>query len=67
MALTLWDFGDEGWYSGLRGRGTRGWRRRGGVAGWRRNPPLFMRPGDVAEVEISGIGVLRNPVVAEAA
>ena len=38
----------------------------GGV-GWRRNPPLFMRPGDVAEVEISGIGVLRNPVVAEAA
>jgi 2-keto-4-pentenoate hydratase/2-oxohepta-3-ene-1,7-dioic acid hydratase in catechol pathway len=38
----------------------------GGV-GARRNPPLFMRPGDVAEVEISGIGVLRNPVVAEAA
>jgi 2-keto-4-pentenoate hydratase/2-oxohepta-3-ene-1,7-dioic acid hydratase in catechol pathway len=37
----------------------------GGV-GWKRNPPLFMRPGDVAEVEISGIGVLRNPVVAEA-
>jgi 2-keto-4-pentenoate hydratase/2-oxohepta-3-ene-1,7-dioic acid hydratase in catechol pathway len=38
----------------------------GGV-GARRNPPLFMRPGDVAEVEISAIGVLRNPVVAEAA
>jgi 2-keto-4-pentenoate hydratase/2-oxohepta-3-ene-1,7-dioic acid hydratase in catechol pathway len=38
----------------------------GGV-GVKRNPPLFMRPGDVAEVEISGIGVLRNPVVAEAA
>ena len=38
----------------------------GGV-GWKREPPLFMRPGDVAEVEISGIGVLRNPVVAEAA
>jgi 2-keto-4-pentenoate hydratase/2-oxohepta-3-ene-1,7-dioic acid hydratase in catechol pathway len=37
----------------------------GGV-GVKRNPPLFMRPGDVAEVEISGIGVLRNPVVAEA-
>jgi len=37
----------------------------GGV-GWKRDPPLFMRPGDVAEVEISGIGVLRNPVVAEA-
>ena len=38
----------------------------GGV-GVKRTPPLFMRPGDVAEVEISGIGVLRNPVVAEAA
>jgi 2-keto-4-pentenoate hydratase/2-oxohepta-3-ene-1,7-dioic acid hydratase in catechol pathway len=37
----------------------------GGV-GVKRNPPLFMRPGDVAEVEISGIGVLCNPVVAEA-
>ena len=38
----------------------------GGV-GVKRNPPLFMRSGDVAEVEISGIGVLRNPVVAEMA
>jgi 2-keto-4-pentenoate hydratase/2-oxohepta-3-ene-1,7-dioic acid hydratase in catechol pathway len=38
----------------------------GGV-GAKRTPPLFMRPGDVAEVEISGIGVLRNPIVAEAA
>jgi len=38
----------------------------GGV-GVKRNPPLFMRPGDVAEVEISSIGVLRNPVVAEPA
>lgn len=38
----------------------------GGV-GMKRTPPLFMRPGDVAEVEISGVGVLRNPVVAEAA
>ena len=37
----------------------------GGV-GAKRNPPLFMRPGDVVEVEISGIGVLRNQVVAEA-
>lgn len=36
----------------------------GGV-GLKRNPPLFVRAGDVAEVEISGIGVLRNPVVAE--
>jgi 2-keto-4-pentenoate hydratase/2-oxohepta-3-ene-1,7-dioic acid hydratase in catechol pathway len=38
----------------------------GGV-GVKRNPQLFMRPGDVVEVEISRIGVLRNPVVAEAA
>jgi len=37
----------------------------GGV-GVKRRPPLFMRPGDVAEVEISGVGVLRNPVIAEA-
>lgn len=38
----------------------------GGV-GAKRNPPLFMKAGDVAEVEISGIGVLRNPVEAERA
>jgi 2-keto-4-pentenoate hydratase/2-oxohepta-3-ene-1,7-dioic acid hydratase in catechol pathway len=38
----------------------------GGV-GLKRHPQLFMRPGDIAEVEISGIGVLRNPVIAEAA
>ena len=38
----------------------------GGV-GARRTPPLWMRPGDNVEVEISEIGVLRNPVVAEAA
>ncbi|MBA3439660.1 MAG: fumarylacetoacetate hydrolase family protein [Pyrinomonadaceae bacterium] len=30
-----------------------------------RKPPLFMKPGDMVEVEVSGIGVLRNPVVAE--
>lgn len=36
----------------------------GGV-GSRRQPPLWMWPGDVVEVEISGIGVLRNTVVAE--
>lgn len=36
----------------------------GGV-GLKRKPPLFMKPGDTVEVEISGIGVLRNPVVAE--
>ena len=38
----------------------------GGV-GLKRSPQLFMRPGDIAEVAISGIGVLRNPVIAEAA
>lgn len=37
----------------------------GGV-GAKRNPPLWMKDGDVCEVEISGIGVLRNPVRAEA-
>ncbi len=37
----------------------------GGV-GSKRKPPLWMRAGDVVEVEISHIGVLRNPVVAEA-
>ena len=37
----------------------------GGV-GAKRNPPLWLKPGDVAEVEISGIGVLRNTVEAEA-
>jgi 2-keto-4-pentenoate hydratase/2-oxohepta-3-ene-1,7-dioic acid hydratase in catechol pathway len=30
-----------------------------------RKPPVYMKPGDVAEVEIDGIGLLRNPVVAE--
>lgn len=36
----------------------------GGV-GAKRNPPLWMKPGDVAEIEVSGIGILRNPVVQE--
>jgi 2-keto-4-pentenoate hydratase/2-oxohepta-3-ene-1,7-dioic acid hydratase in catechol pathway len=35
--------------------------------GHRRNPPLWMTPGDVLEVEISGIGTLRNRVVDEKA
>jgi acylpyruvate hydrolase len=33
----------------------------GGV-GAARKPPVFMRPGDVFEVEIEGIGVLSNVV-----
>ncbi len=32
--------------------------------GFARKPPVFLKPGDVCEVEIEGIGVLRNPVVA---
>jgi len=36
-----------------------------GDVGLKRNPPLFMKPGDTVEVEVSGIGVLRNPVIAE--
>jgi len=27
-----------------------------------REPPVFMQPGDIFEVEIEGMGVLRNPV-----
>jgi 2-keto-4-pentenoate hydratase/2-oxohepta-3-ene-1,7-dioic acid hydratase in catechol pathway len=37
----------------------------GGV-GSRRNPPLWMKPGDVVEVEIDRIGLLRNGVADEA-
>ena len=33
--------------------------------GWSRKPPRFMRPGDVCEVEIEGIGTLSNPIVAQ--
>jgi len=33
--------------------------------GFARNPQLWMAPGDVCEVEIEGVGLLRNPVVAE--
>jgi 2-keto-4-pentenoate hydratase/2-oxohepta-3-ene-1,7-dioic acid hydratase in catechol pathway len=33
--------------------------------GARRTPPRWLRPGDVVEVDISGIGVLRNEVVDE--
>ena len=34
--------------------------------GWARKPPLFMKPGDVCEVEIEGIGTLSNPIADEA-
>ncbi|SAK86438.1 5-oxopent-3-ene-1,2,5-tricarboxylate decarboxylase [Caballeronia hypogeia] len=38
----------------------------GGVGG-KRNPPLWMKDGDVLEVEVSCVGVLRHPVRNEAA
>ena len=37
----------------------------GGV-GSRRNPPLWMKPGDTVEVEIDRIGLLRNGIADEA-
>jgi 2-keto-4-pentenoate hydratase/2-oxohepta-3-ene-1,7-dioic acid hydratase in catechol pathway len=35
--------------------------------GLRRNPQVWMKDGDVVEVELEGVGVLRNPVVKERA
>lgn len=37
----------------------------GGV-GARRSPPVWMKAGDVVEIEVDRIGVLRNPIVDEA-
>ncbi len=37
----------------------------GGV-GARRKPPLWMKPGDIVEVEVERLAVLRNPIVDEA-
>ena len=34
--------------------------------GARRQPPLFLHPGDIVEVEIEPIGMIRNQMVAEA-
>jgi 2-keto-4-pentenoate hydratase/2-oxohepta-3-ene-1,7-dioic acid hydratase in catechol pathway len=36
----------------------------GGV-GYKRQPPLWMKPGDCVEVEISGVGLLSSKIVAE--
>lgn len=33
--------------------------------GMARKPPVWLKPGDAVEVEIEGLGVLRNPVVGE--
>ena len=38
----------------------------GGV-GFARKPPVWLQPGDVVEVEIPGVGLLRNPVCDETA
>ena len=32
--------------------------------GFARTPPEFLKPGDVMEAEVTGIGVLRNRIVA---
>ncbi len=34
--------------------------------GFKRTPPVFMAPGDRVEVEVSGVGTLVNPVLADA-
>jgi acylpyruvate hydrolase len=34
--------------------------------GHARKPPRWMRPGEVCDIEIEGIGVLRNPIIDEA-
>jgi len=34
--------------------------------GFARKPPRYMKPGDVCEVEIEGVGTLRNPIAAQA-
>lgn len=33
--------------------------------GFARKPPVFLKPGDVVEVEIQGVGTLKNPVIME--
>jgi 2-keto-4-pentenoate hydratase/2-oxohepta-3-ene-1,7-dioic acid hydratase in catechol pathway len=38
----------------------------GGVGAYR-TPPVWMKPGDIVEVDITGIGVLRNPIAQETA
>lgn len=37
----------------------------GGI-GIKRSPPVLLRAGDMVEVEVSGVGLLRNPVASEA-
>lgn len=37
----------------------------GGV-GAKRNPPVFMKEGDIVEIEVDAVGILRNTIAAEA-
>jgi 2-keto-4-pentenoate hydratase/2-oxohepta-3-ene-1,7-dioic acid hydratase in catechol pathway len=30
--------------------------------GYARNPPVWMKPGDTIEIDIEGIGILRNSI-----
>lgn len=34
--------------------------------GYARTPPVFMRPGDISEIEIEGIGILQNRIATRA-
>jgi 2-keto-4-pentenoate hydratase/2-oxohepta-3-ene-1,7-dioic acid hydratase in catechol pathway len=34
--------------------------------GFLRKPPLWLRPGDIVDIEVEKVGLLRNPIVAEA-
>jgi len=36
-----------------------------GVGNARKPDPIWMRDGDVCEIEIEGVGMLRNPIVNE--
>jgi len=33
--------------------------------GFARKPPIYLQPGDIAEVEIERVGLLRNPIIAD--
>ena len=32
--------------------------------GFARKPPVYVQPGDIMEVEVEGLGILKNPAVA---
>ena len=49
------------WFHDDGGQGDFGAGTPGGV-GNKRTPPVFMKPGDVCEIEVDAIGVLRNGI-----